>query len=393
MEELFNGIFGGGRRGEGRGDGRGHGERGRGRGGYGNNGERREGGASGGEQGPSRGREGAAGVRGGGGRGVAGAAGAVGAGAGAGGFGGYFPFAGLNGGGDPSPNMSQFVANMMAMHAGMHMSQHGMPTQQYDQDGWELPPQEWLRQNHERRVGPPPASTRVLRRLPDVTVTEADVQSDKNKEGCTVCLEPHIVGSKALKLPCQHLFHRSCVMGWLEQHCTCPVCRFELETEDVEYETERKKRMKSRRIRLRPGELKGKSTIELKRLCESIGISTHGCLEKGDLIRRLEESGVMDVVGEEEGKEGGKEGGREGGEESVDNRGGGSTNSVQGGIGTSSTAFSSSPAPRPSSSSSMLSVSELRRLMAQLSVSSFGCLEKGDMLSALRESGKLPPGY
>ena len=31
--------------------------------------------------------------------------------------------------------MSQFVANVMAMHAGMQMPQHGMTTQQYDQDG------------------------------------------------------------------------------------------------------------------------------------------------------------------------------------------------------------------------------------------------------------------
>jgi len=31
-------------------------------------------------------------------------------------------------------------------------------------------------------------------------------------------------------------------MDWLERHCTCPVYRFELETEDARYETERKKR-------------------------------------------------------------------------------------------------------------------------------------------------------
>ena len=64
--------------------------------------------------------------------------------------------------GYPPADMSQFMANLMAMQAGM---QNGM-NQQYDQDGWELPPQEWLQQNHERRVGPPPASARVLRRMP-----------------------------------------------------------------------------------------------------------------------------------------------------------------------------------------------------------------------------------
>jgi hypothetical protein len=60
-----------------------------------------------------------------------------------------------------------------------------------------------------------------------------------------------VLGSKVLKLPCGHIFHRACVSSWLERHCTCPTCRFEVETEDVRYEADRRKRMKTRRLRFR----------------------------------------------------------------------------------------------------------------------------------------------
>ena len=77
-----------------------------------------------------------------------------------------------------------------------------------DQDGWQMPPQEWLNEQHERPVGPPPASSRVLKRMPDVIVKEEDLALDQNKDGCAVCMEPLVLGSKCLRLPCSHMFHR-----------------------------------------------------------------------------------------------------------------------------------------------------------------------------------------
>ena len=42
------------------------------------------------------------------------------------------------------------------------------------------------------------------------------------------------------------MFHSDCVTKWLEIHNTCPLCRFELPTDDPNYERERKERNNQR---------------------------------------------------------------------------------------------------------------------------------------------------
>ena len=81
----------------------------------------------------------------------------------------------------------------------------------------------------------PPASRNFLAALKDIPVTADDILEVNNRE-CLVCLEDHAVGGLAVKLPCGHLFHRACVCDWLKRHCTCPCCRFEVESDDAEYE-------------------------------------------------------------------------------------------------------------------------------------------------------------
>eukprot|EP00668_Euglena_longa_P038734 GGOE01049799.1.p1 GENE.GGOE01049799.1~~GGOE01049799.1.p1 ORF type:complete len:264 (-),score=78.00 GGOE01049799.1:311-1069(-) len=72
--------------------------------------------------------------------------------------------------------------------------------------------------------GPPPASREARSSLGVATVTEEGEQ-------CCVCQETLPVRSKAQRMPCDHLFHYDCLLSWLEQHNTCPLCRHRLPAE------------------------------------------------------------------------------------------------------------------------------------------------------------------
>lgn len=64
-----------------------------------------------------------------------------------------------------------------------------------------------------------------------VTRHVASVLQDADKEQllacaddvCAICRDALNTGVK--KLPCAHLFHGTCLLGWLEQNSTCPTCR------------------------------------------------------------------------------------------------------------------------------------------------------------------------
>jgi hypothetical protein len=45
---------------------------------------------------------------------------------------------------------------------------------------------------------------------------------------CPICSEDFILGGPALRIPCSHIFHKDCVLPWLEMKQTCPICRAEL---------------------------------------------------------------------------------------------------------------------------------------------------------------------
>jgi len=42
---------------------------------------------------------------------------------------------------------------------------------------------------------------------------------------CSICLAIFSQGDEARKLPCKHLFHRSCIDEWLTKQNACPMCR------------------------------------------------------------------------------------------------------------------------------------------------------------------------
>ncbi|XP_035277926.1 E3 ubiquitin-protein ligase RNF126-like [Anguilla anguilla] len=76
--------------------------------------------------------------------------------------------------------------------------------------------------NQFENTGPPPADKEKIKSLPTVQITEEHVGSALE---CPVCKEDYGVGESVRQLPCNHLFHNDCIVPWLEQHDTCPVCR------------------------------------------------------------------------------------------------------------------------------------------------------------------------
>mmetsp|Transcript_5560 Transcript_5560/g.4236 ORF Transcript_5560/g.4236 Transcript_5560/m.4236 type:complete len:127 (-) Transcript_5560:33-413(-) len=80
-----------------------------------------------------------------------------------------------------------------------------------------------------------PTSEEAIGKLPVVEIGEKHCKRDEKGEletpQCTICYEPLSLGTKALFLPCGHTFHPDCILPWLKDHNTCPICRFELPTQ------------------------------------------------------------------------------------------------------------------------------------------------------------------
>jgi len=83
---------------------------------------------------------------------------------------------------------------------------------------------------------PPPASKETVKNLKKFTIEENDVSDDKE---CSVCKCTYQKGDGCTELPCGHYYHNDCILPWLERSNSCPLCRYELPTDDQDYEQRR----------------------------------------------------------------------------------------------------------------------------------------------------------
>lgn len=89
-------------------------------------------------------------------------------------------------------------------------------------------------ENENAMMGRPPASKMAVENLLSVVMTKEDVENGNTL--CAVCKDEIYVGERAKQLPCTHRYHGDCIVPWLGIRNTCPVCRFELPTDDPNYE-------------------------------------------------------------------------------------------------------------------------------------------------------------
>jgi hypothetical protein len=104
--------------------------------------------------------------------------------------------------------------------------------------------------------GNPPASKTSIDKLKHFKMEKKYCKKDEKDPNkleyptCSICLMDVSEGQNTILLPCGHMFHSECATKWLEIHNTCPLCRFELPTDDPNYERDRIQRNNQRNANL-----------------------------------------------------------------------------------------------------------------------------------------------
>ena len=99
--------------------------------------------------------------------------------------------------------------------------------------------------NDPNKYGNPPASKNSVEKLEKIIIDDEKLKSFGIENTCAVCKDEFIIGQECLLMPCQHHFHKNCLLPWLNERNSCPVCRFELPTDDEDFENRKKNRVNS----------------------------------------------------------------------------------------------------------------------------------------------------
>jgi len=94
-----------------------------------------------------------------------------------------------------------------------------------------------LAENDPTRYGAPPASKSAVEAMPTIKITDEHLGTDAAQ--CAVCKDEFEMGASVRQMPCKHMYHDDCIMPWLTQHNSCPVCRYEMPTDDQDYNRSR----------------------------------------------------------------------------------------------------------------------------------------------------------
>lgn len=82
------------------------------------------------------------------------------------------------------------------------------------------------RDRSQRRLGD--AAKKAIGKLTTRTVKKGDKEAEPDFNHCAVCIEAYRLNDVVRVLPCKHVFHKLCVDPWLNEHCTCPMCKLNI---------------------------------------------------------------------------------------------------------------------------------------------------------------------
>lgn len=97
--------------------------------------------------------------------------------------------------------------------------------------------------NDTNKYGNPPASQKEIEKLKKCTINEEKIKEFGIENSCAVCKEEFTIGEECMLMPCNHHFHGDCLIPWLKERNSCPVCRYELATDDEDFELRKKKKL------------------------------------------------------------------------------------------------------------------------------------------------------
>lgn len=92
---------------------------------------------------------------------------------------------------------------------------------------------ESLAETEDSRKVARPAAVSFIHTLPQIIIQDHVTLSDLT---CAICKDSLLVGTLVNQLPCFHLYHSYCILPWLNTQNSCPLCRYELPTDDADYE-------------------------------------------------------------------------------------------------------------------------------------------------------------
>ncbi|CAF95427.1 unnamed protein product, partial [Tetraodon nigroviridis] len=72
------------------------------------------------------------------------------------------------------------------------------------------------------------AAKKAIGKLSTRTVKKGDKETHPDFNHCAVCIEAYQLNDVVRILPCKHVFHKVCVDPWLNEHCTCPICKLNI---------------------------------------------------------------------------------------------------------------------------------------------------------------------
>lgn len=127
---------------------------------------------------------------------------------------------GADGNARPAADFSMALSQLIASLINPHMA-HGDAV--YSQEALDRIITNLMEANPQSNA-PAPASDEAIAKLPKKKLDE-EILGPELKGECTICIDEMKVGDEAVVLPCKHWFHEQCVVLWLKQHNTCPICR------------------------------------------------------------------------------------------------------------------------------------------------------------------------